>query len=452
MGEIAGRKKRNSSKTMQTAREAGYFGKKMLLSARQAMEEGRPTAWSMADWWVGSTIARAMGVEVVYPENYGAFCAAAGAAEENLDYCVSDGFPSTICGYARNGIGYARKLKDNSFVIPKGAPGGGMVKPVFLLACGAVCDTRYKWFQALGRYMDVPVWTMELPQTGSAEFYLKGNRKDNIKFIVQEMRGFISFLEKILGKKMDWDVFNERLATLLQTHDLAYKVSLLRKAVPSPMVSTDLWSIMLSHLYVPDDPEALVFYKRVYAEVKNRVDNKIGAIPGEKYRILFAELPPWHYLGFFDEIAEKYGVSFVMESWGYQVPPSLTEEEKEGVTDPLELLAMQAYNKFHHDAPFAYENCFDPPIFTASYVKWAKEYRADGFMGHPLMSCRPATYTLLHLRNLLMEKCRVPSVIIEGDIVDFRVFNEDEAWMKVDAFMETMDHFREVRKKEGFDW
>ena len=57
----------------------------------------------------------------------------------------------------------------------------------------------------------------------------------------------------------------------------------------------------------------------MYEEVKYRVDNKIGAIENEKYRLAFAELPPWHSLGFFDQLAER-GWNFVIESWAYHPP------------------------------------------------------------------------------------------------------------------------------------
>jgi hypothetical protein len=33
-----------------------------------------------------------------------------------------------------------------------------------------------------------------------------------------------------------------------------------------------------------------------------------------------------------------------------------------------------------------------------------------------------------------------------------RVFNEEEAFSKVEAFVETMDHYRELRKEEGLGW
>ena len=98
---------------------------------------------------------------------------------------------------------------------------------------------------------------------------------------------------------------------------LAYEVDKLRRAKPSPMVSTDFWAIMIAHLFLPYDPESYAFYERVYDEVKSKVDNGIGAIPNERYRMLFGELPPWHSLGIFDELAEKFGIAMVMESWNY---------------------------------------------------------------------------------------------------------------------------------------
>ena len=56
------KKKKSSAKTLQTAREAGNFGKKILSSAREAADAGRPVVWAMVDWWLGTTIAKAMGM------------------------------------------------------------------------------------------------------------------------------------------------------------------------------------------------------------------------------------------------------------------------------------------------------------------------------------------------------------------------------------------------------
>jgi len=53
---------------------------------------------------------------------------------------------------------------------------------------------------------------------------------------------------------------------------------------------------------------------------------------------------------------------------------------------------------------------------------------------------------------MLMEKLKVPSLSIEGDIVDLRLFNPEDALAKAEPFEETMEHYRKMRKQEGFNW
>ena len=186
-------------------------------------------------------------------------------------------------------------------------------------------------------------------------YFMPGNKKDNISSWCRAPGLFLlrSF------KKMNWDNLEARLDTLFKTHRLAYEVDMLRKAVPSPAVNTDFWALMIPHLYMPDDPEALEYYQRVYDEVKYKVDNKIGAVPNEKYRMIFSELPPWHTLGVFDEYAEKYGVAFAMESWNYHVPSPLPEDEKEKIHDPLELIATYCITNLTNTPPLRWNTAWN---------------------------------------------------------------------------------------------
>jgi pentatricopeptide repeat protein len=46
----------------------------------------------------------------------------------------------------------------------------------------------------------------------------------------------------------------------------------------------------------------------------------------------------------------------------------------------------------------------------------------------------------------------VPSLSIEGDIVDLRLFNPEDALARAEPFEEAMDYYREMREQEGFDW
>lgn len=445
-------KKKTSAKSMQTAREASYFGKKMLKNAYQAQMEGKPVGWSMVTWFEGELIANALGIELVFPENYGALCAALGLAEPYLERSDSEGFPTSLCGYARNCLGYAAMMAENNLQPPPGAPAGGMPMPAVLISSGAVCDARFKWLQSVKRYLDVPQWTLEHPHPGYNEFHAPQNKEKTVRFLVSQLRDFVAFLEHTVQLKMDWDKLEENVDTAFKTLGLAHEVDLLRRAVPSPMVSQDFWSIMIPHLYLPYDPEAYEFYKKVYAEVRHRVDSKTGAVPDEKYRMVFAELPPWHSLGFFDQLASRYGIAMVYESWGYHAPTPIPEHELKASGDPLERIARLTYRKFTDVNEMAVNHDLEASSFVRAFLVAAREYKADGLFCHPLMSCRAATYPLLIAKDMATDHLKVPAVVVNGDIVDLRVFNQSEALEKIEAFIEVMDHFRLVRREAEIGW
>jgi hypothetical protein len=207
---------------------------------------------------------------------------------------------------------------------------------------------------------------------------------------------------------------------------------------------------MVPHYFLPDEPDALEFVKKLYNEVKYRVDNKIAAVPNEKYRMTFGMLPPWHTLKIFDDYAEKFGIASVMESEPYQIADPMPEEEL--VNDPLELLSRYHYHTRQLGIDLARELDYGPTFFTSAHIGYARDYKADGYMAHVLMSCRSMSCTLIHQTNILMKHFKIPSLVVYGDIVDFKVFNEEETLSRMGTFVETMDHYREVRKKEGFDW
>jgi hypothetical protein len=52
----------------------------------------------------------------------------------------------------------------------------------------------------------------------------------------------------------------------------------------------------------------------------------------------------------------------------------------------------------------------------------------------------------------LMKKLKVPSLVIEGDIVDLKLFDPAGALNKAETFEETMDYYKKVRKEAGFGW
>ncbi len=441
-------KKRKSINRLKTMYPLRALVDGMYEKAVEASKEGKPTAWCMVNWWGGDAILRAMDVACVYPEDYGAVCAAFGAAPAYMARSDSDGFPTHMCGYARNCLGYASLMKDGG-VIPTGAPMGGMPKPTLILSSGYFCDTRYKWFQAMGRYLDAPLWVLEMPHPGVKESRIKGARQNDIKFLVNELREFTAFVEQLLGKKMDWDRLGEIVDNTIEMNRIWHEVNELRKARPCPMHSRDFWSSMPASLYMAADPKGTAqLYRNMYDEVKSMIDNHIGAVPEEKYRMAFAELPPWHSLGFFNQLADR-GWNFVIESWAYHPPRPI---DLSHVKDPLERIAGLTYQYFtgYFEDAFKAEDWWG--YFAHPYLEFAREFQCDGMVLHPLLTCRTATNHLLIVQDQLMKRLKVPSLVIEGDIVDLKLFDPADALRKAETFEETMNHYRKERKEAGMAW
>jgi hypothetical protein len=186
----------------------------------------------------------------------------------------------------------------------------------------------------------------------------------------------------------------------------------------------------------------------MYEEVKYMVDNHIGAIPEEKYRLAFAELPPWHSLGVFNQLAER-GWNFVIESWAYHTPKPI---DLSGVSNPLERIAGLTYQYFsgYFEDAFNTGDCWG--YFAHPYLELAREYQCDGIVLHPLLTCRTATNHLMVVQDQLMKKLKIPSLVLEGDIVDLKLFDPADALRKAETFEETMGHYKRVREEEGFEW
>ncbi|MBI4285943.1 MAG: 2-hydroxyacyl-CoA dehydratase [Chloroflexi bacterium] len=416
--------------------------------AIEASQSGQPIAWAMINWWAGDAILNTMDVVTVYPENYGVVCAATGSAQTFLARAEAEGYPAHLCGYARNCLGYAASMKAYGG-IPPDAPMGGMAAPTLLLGSGGICDARYKWFQAMARYLDAPVWTLEMPHPGVHESLQPGAYEQNISFIVHELREFVAFLERLLGKKMDWDRLDETVTDMLETNRLWHEIMALRRARPCPAHSRDIWTCLGAILTPASDAKAaLKLFHSLHDEIKHRVDNGIGAVPNEKYRLVFAELPIWHNLRFFDALAER-GWSFVFESWAYH-PPKPQDLSK--VSDPLERIARHNYQwvtGYYTGAAAAGEWW---GYFAYPYLELVRDYRCDGAFLHSVLSCRAGSTHLLHVRDSLMEKLKVPSLLVDGDMVDTKLFNAEDTLRCAETFEETMTHYREMRQKEGREW
>lgn len=416
----------------------------------EAMAAGKPVVWAMANWWHGTTILKAMDVEIIYPENYGAVCAATGVSKKYLACSDAAGFPTHLCGYARNNYGYVhRMMREMGGEIPPEAPMGGLPAPVMLLSSSMVCDARYKWFQGLGRYLDAPLFNLEMPIPGVKEFFNEGVFESCVKLAVANTRAFIKFAENVIGRRLDMDKLAEVVDDMLKMNRIWYDVNELRKTHPCPMHSRHFWACMSASLYLTGDiKDAIVKFQDLHAELSTMISANESAIPDEKYRLGFSELPPWHNLKFFDILAQR-GWNFVTESWAYHPPIPI---DLSHISDPVEKIARNTIQFCTGYYQYAKDDGSSFGYLGYPYVKLARDYQIDGMFLHPLVTCRSASTHLGYVREDLQKKLNVPSLWVEGDIVDFTLFDPDDALRRAEAFEEIMNHNREKRQSAGMEW
>jgi benzoyl-CoA reductase/2-hydroxyglutaryl-CoA dehydratase subunit BcrC/BadD/HgdB len=284
--------------------------------------------------------------------------------------------------------------------------------------------------------MNVPTYSIDVvvpPVTAG----LKEVRGHYIKYQHQELRDLVVFLEQQTGRKLNSDRLWEAIRLGDETWRMWYEVDRLRSAVPCPMPSEDHYNAMVPGFFYCGTPEALTFYQELYQEVRSRVDNKVGVIPEEKYRLLFGGgLPPWHTMWIFNYF-ESLGAVFVIEN-AYRLWDPV--EVPEHVKDPLEYIAWRHFLRATQRYDEARKRSGNPTV--ERLLGFIEDYGIDGVMFHATRSCRATTIGQIHWKNLLQRYVSIPAMQLTSDIVDVRDYSETQWKAQIDGFVDMMHRAR----------
>ena len=243
-------------------------------------------------------------------ENYAGICGAKRDAQRFLERAEAENFSRSLCTYALCGLGFDA-WREELGEMPPESPWGGQVKPDVMLGSGQMlCDPRNKWFQAAQHYMpDVPVYDVGLPWPAYESDYDYRDVQDYyVKYIVEELKGLVEFLEKHTGQKMDWERLSELVALTDRTWDMIWETYELRRAVPSPMGTGDAMNTMVPIVFMMGTQQAYDFFQDLNKELKQKIANKEGEVPDEKYRLLWGGgLPAWFALERFQLLQQQGG-------------------------------------------------------------------------------------------------------------------------------------------------
>ncbi|MFC1999350.1 2-hydroxyacyl-CoA dehydratase subunit D [Chloroflexota bacterium] len=433
------REKTTAEKSTQTAKRVRRMLKELAQRTHEAKARGEPVAYYFTVSYYDD-ILRAMDITTVGTENYAGVCAAKMDAERFLSKAEAEGYRRHLCTYATCGLGFDA-MRCELGEMPPAAPDGGMEFPDMMLGTGMmICDPRYKWYQAAQRYNKVPSHVLGLlsPVVHYTHVGIEEVRQYYIKYAVDELRGLVRFLEYHTGRRLDLDRLREVVDLSERTIRLWYDIYQLRKAIPAPMPIQDALNIMVPGYFMLGTQETYDFYQDLYDEIKYRVDNGIGAIPDERYRLLWSlSLPPWYALDMFNYF-ESLGAVFTVEAAYHpprpvDIPPS--------VDDPIERMAWRFYDAFTCRSEQARSNSGNQNVEW--FLQLIEDYKLDGVAFHQAMTCRTIHTGQLHEINLLKKFTDKPILLLEGDIIDMNNYDKESTLAKIDAFVEMLEGYKQ---------
>jgi bcr-type benzoyl-CoA reductase subunit B len=373
-------------------------------------QRGKPIAWITSGGPVEPLIM--MDIIPVYPENYGAMIGATKMGGGLCEKAEQMGYSPDLCSYARSDIASA---------VVNGGPLGGLPEPDMLICCNNICGTVMKWYEVQARYFNVPLFILDTPICHTE--YTDEMRR----YVTKQVTEYIEFLEHVTGKRANLDRAEE-------VGHLSFKAQRLWKEIldtnrnrPAPMTCFDAFFHMALIVTLRGTDTVIDHYEALLAELKERVASKVSMVPNEKYRLLWDNIPVWCRMRWLSDRFAEHGAALVADTYTSGWVSALDYIKE---TDPFGSLA-ECY------ARIFLNNGTD--IMAENIVKMAKRYDADGLVIHSNRSCKPYSFGQYDIQRIVEKKAAIPSVILDADMVDERVFSESQIGTRIDAFIEMLE-------------
>lgn len=370
-------------------------------------KQGRPMAYVTAGFPV--EILYAMDVLPFYPENHAAMLGARRLVVELSQVAEARGYSQDICSYARADMG---------FNFSGESPVGPVPKPDFVLACNQQCDTVTKWYEVLSRYFDVPMFLIDAPNVQGTE-----PLDTAIDYFKKQLKELVAFLEKNTNRKLTDDKLRETVTYSSEATRLWKEILWMGKNIPAPLTCFDAFINMGPIVTIRGLKECVDYYQKLKAEIQARVDKGIGAVPNEKFRLYWDNIAIWFRLKALSEKFYAAGavpvVATYTNGWAYTFDP----------TSPWDSMA-HAYTKNFINCGLTWR--------LQNLMDLINEFTIDGLIMFSNRSCKPYSVGQYTMKNIVMEKLKLPSLLFEGDMTDPRLFSHEQAEENIDTFIENL--------------
>jgi benzoyl-CoA reductase/2-hydroxyglutaryl-CoA dehydratase subunit BcrC/BadD/HgdB len=196
---------------------------------------------------------------------------------------------------------------------------------------------------------------------------------------------------------------------------------------PAPISVFDQFIQMAPIVEMRGEAATVDFYAAMLKEVDDRIANGVGAVKGERKRLLWDNLPIWYRLRYLAEFLGEHGIAIVASTytnaWGELAPFY-------NVDRGLESFALACtYVILNRGTGHK----------LSTMQRMIDGYGLDGVILHSDRSCKPYSIGQMDQRDQLIREYAIPALLLEADHNDFRCFTEEQVANRLAAFVEILE-------------
>ncbi len=155
------------------------------------------------------------------------------------------------------------------------------------------------------------------------------------------------------------------------------------------------------------------------------IDRKVAAVEGERHRIYWDGMPIWGKLRdlsqLFLSIKTNVVASTYCNSWIF---------DSFDPAEPFESMA-RAYTELFIVRDETYKEAY--------MDQWIKKFSIDGVIFHDAKTCPNNSNSRYCMPQRLTRRLNIPTLVINGDLNDLRLYSEEQTKTNIEAFVEQLD-------------
>ena len=412
------------------AKDASQLRQKRMIAdhfetLERAKEEGKKVVYTFVPGNLTELIG-ALGMLPVLPEINALQSGMRNLSGGYIAEAEKAGHSEDVCTYVKCDLGM---MKSGNI----GPTGTKLPAPDLLLLSYTGCFTFLKWFELLREEYQCPVVMLHVPYQAEGKITPEMRR-----YVVDQLeREVIPAMERVAGRKLDYDELAHQLELSRQAEDDLVAVWESAKHRPSPIDAYFGGVYYVGPIFSAfrGTEDAREYYRELRGEVEERIRTgegpmtPDGPLGEERYRLVVEGPPNWTSFNDFWRMFSREGAVVVAATYT-KVGGLYDDGFRHDPAHPLESLAEYCLSCYTN-------RCL--PGRVDLLERYLREYEADGFLINSVKSCNSFSVGQLLMLRTLEERTGLPGGFIESDLVDPRYFGKANIENRVQSYLQMLE-------------